>query len=326
MKNKKQSLNIYLITATCLLVGLTQTVQANILYGADRNKSGGASVLHSIDTNSGKVTAIGSVGYSVVDLAWDRTGNKLFGAVIPERDRPASTFTGLITIDTTTGIGTPIGETRDNAGNITKVLQIDIDSKGNMYGTPNQLSFPYDTGLLSLDSTTGSINSITEFLVYNPRRDREVALNIGKDGFSFDSSDLLWRDRDSGGSGDHTIEAVSTDLATSITSPEITYVENNLTGGVELEGDVGNHGTFDLSTDLYWAVLDNKITMHDMATGELKGTLDLVNAPPISGLDQYKGIRALALAFASPIPVPAAIWLFGSGLIGLISFSKRQQA
>ena len=27
----------------------------------------------------------------------------------------------------------------------------------------------------------------------------------------------------------------------------------------------------------------------------------------------------------SPIPVPAAIWLFGSGLIGLIGFSRRQQ-
>ncbi|MCP4331014.1 MAG: PEP-CTERM sorting domain-containing protein [Gammaproteobacteria bacterium] len=27
----------------------------------------------------------------------------------------------------------------------------------------------------------------------------------------------------------------------------------------------------------------------------------------------------------SPIPVPAAIWLFGTGLIGLIGFSKRRK-
>ena len=28
----------------------------------------------------------------------------------------------------------------------------------------------------------------------------------------------------------------------------------------------------------------------------------------------------------SPVPIPAAIWLFGTGIIGLIGFSKRRKA
>ena len=35
--------------------------------------------------------------------------------------------------------------------------------------------------------------------------------------------------------------------------------------------------------------------------------------------------EAIVEAHVSPVPVPAAIWLFGSGLIGLIGFSKRQK-
>ncbi len=35
--------------------------------------------------------------------------------------------------------------------------------------------------------------------------------------------------------------------------------------------------------------------------------------------------EAIVEAHVSPVPVPAAIWLFGSGLIGLIGFSKRRK-
>jgi len=32
------------------------------------------------------------------------------------------------------------------------------------------------------------------------------------------------------------------------------------------------------------------------------------------------------LAVASPVPVPAAVWLFGSGLIGLVGFARRKKS
>ena len=39
------------------------------------------------------------------------------------------------------------------------------------------------------------------------------------------------------------------------------------------------------------------------------------------------GIGAIsAAAFASPVPIPAAVWLFGSGLLGLIGVARRKKA
>jgi len=32
-----------------------------------------------------------------------------------------------------------------------------------------------------------------------------------------------------------------------------------------------------------------------------------------------------ALAPMSPVPVPAAVWLFGSGLLGLAGFARRRK-
>lgn len=41
----------------------------------------------------------------------------------------------------------------------------------------------------------------------------------------------------------------------------------------------------------------------------------LASAGSVAGIDNY---------MASPIPVPAAVWLFGSGLLGLIGFARRR--
>jgi hypothetical protein len=38
------------------------------------------------------------------------------------------------------------------------------------------------------------------------------------------------------------------------------------------------------------------------------------------------GTATYTLASASPVPVPAAIWLFGSGLLGLVGVSRRKRA
>ena len=39
-----------------------------------------------------------------------------------------------------------------------------------------------------------------------------------------------------------------------------------------------------------------------------------------------QGIALFGGAALSPVPVPAAIWLFGSGLIGLIGLARRKKA
>lgn len=43
----------------------------------------------------------------------------------------------------------------------------------------------------------------------------------------------------------------------------------------------------------------------------------------IGGLDQLKQTQISGL---TAIPVPAALWLFGSGLLGLIGVARRKKA
>jgi hypothetical protein len=38
----------------------------------------------------------------------------------------------------------------------------------------------------------------------------------------------------------------------------------------------------------------------------------------VAGIDNYN-------ASVSPVPVPAAVWLLGTALIGLVGFSKRRK-
>ena len=45
------------------------------------------------------------------------------------------------------------------------------------------------------------------------------------------------------------------------------------------------------------------------------------------GDDEINGVLGLQSDFTSqnPVPVPAAVWLFGSALIGFIGFSRRRK-
>ena len=56
--------------------------------------------------------------------------------------------------------------------------------------------------------------------------------------------------------------------------------------------------------------------------------LQLYRINPRSGSTSLIGVGGgdvRGLAFASPIPVPAAVWLFGSGLLGLIGIARRKK-
>lgn len=48
-----------------------------------------------------------------------------------------------------------------------------------------------------------------------------------------------------------------------------------------------------------------------------------LNGNPISG--EFSSVDGLALYDPSVVPVPAAVWLFGSGLIGLIGLARRKK-
>jgi hypothetical protein len=46
----------------------------------------------------------------------------------------------------------------------------------------------------------------------------------------------------------------------------------------------------------------------------------------VAGLDSYNGDQAINLSLYYEVPVPTAVWLFGSGLLGLISMARRKKA
>jgi hypothetical protein len=50
---------------------------------------------------------------------------------------------------------------------------------------------------------------------------------------------------------------------------------------------------------------------------------DVGSTPPIAGAD-IDAIGAITTVPVDPIPVPAALWLFGSGLLGLIGIARRK--
>lgn len=47
-------------------------------------------------------------------------------------------------------------------------------------------------------------------------------------------------------------------------------------------------------------------------------------AAHIAGFDETNGVTSAQFAGSTPVPVPAAIWLFGSGLLGLIGVVRRR--
>jgi hypothetical protein len=49
-------------------------------------------------------------------------------------------------------------------------------------------------------------------------------------------------------------------------------------------------------------------------------------AAHIAGFDTTEGVTSAQFAGSSPVPVPAAVWLFGSGLLGLVGIARRKKA
>jgi len=78
----------------------------------------------------------------------------------------------------------------------------------------------------------------------------------------------------------------------------------------------GNYGTVDAAT-IYSLSTTRSINQYDAVTGAFLGEM---------GLSQNQSIDG-GLAYApSPVPLPLSIWLFGSGLLGLIGVAKKKAA
>jgi len=321
--------SIYKIVSIFCFSLLLNSANASIAYTIDGyNDLTGVQTLYSINTATGSVTAIGNTGYRISDIAWDRTKGKLYGAV--KSRRFGDGYDGLVTINTSTGAVTEIGSWKDSSGNLSNhlVTQIDIDSTGKMYGSNK------GGKLIEINSSTSVVSSAYHTVTATDGTTANVGL--GRWGLSFDNSDMLWRNIG------QTNQYVTSDIASNITTAISAIPNSNgfgytFSGGVDLEKIIlelefnglpfqfeveGRHGSFDLSTGLFWVLNGETIFKYDMATGSIVDFLALTNVSVVENpFSVNQGIRGLAFA---PVPVPATIWLFGSAIFGLARYSRNR--
>jgi len=169
---------------------------------------------------------------------------------------------------------------------VSDLFGLAFDSTNNvLYGAQYQ-GGSTGTGLYSLNTTTGNATNISTIL---PR-------NI--DGLAYDSNrDVLVGMNASFG------DLYSIDRSTGASTLLIDYLF------------VSNSGlAYDPDKDLFWNVdYNGNLFSYDPNNSYSRATA-------------LTGLGALdALAYVSSIPVPAAAWLFGSGLLGLVGMARRKK-
>ena len=166
-----------LIALGSLLAFSTNAVAGAILYGTT-GRGGDISTLVTIDTGTGTVTTIGSVGFAVNGLTFDASTGTLYGS--------ARDDVGLLTIDTTTGAGALVAGGFGSAasGCSTRNVLLTSNSGGDLYGWCD----PGSDDLMSIDKVTGIATLVGD-----------AGIGTARHGLAFDENDDLYM-HNSGGS------------------------------------------------------------------------------------------------------------------------------
>ena len=181
------------LAAAILVVAVQSTSAAKggpILYGTtgrcNNDFPGGpcteTSTLVQLDPDTGAlIKVIGPVGYTVNGLAWYPKSQQLYASTAIGD----VAFHGLITINLTTGAGTPVNPAALNfglAGDASPIHSITIHSNGRMVGWYDEFSVGEVTDtFVTFNKTTGIA---TEF--------PNTGIDTSANGLSFDADGLLW--------------------------------------------------------------------------------------------------------------------------------------
>jgi hypothetical protein len=93
--------------------------------------------------------------------------------------------------------------------------------------------------------------------------------------------------------------------------------------GFQLSGN-GNSRTELLSFSIT-GVADDTVNSYAMGSTLNPAAVEFF-ATHIAGFDLINGATSAQFAGSTVVPVPAAVWLFGSGLLGLVGFARRKRS
>jgi LPXTG-site transpeptidase (sortase) family protein len=241
-----------------------------IIYGTVNDFTFHTSTLVTIDPDTGALlSTIGPVGYFLNGLDYDPVSGLMYGST--STNSPVFP-NGLITINMTTGVGTPVG----SGFGFGSVTNIRANPAGQLFGWWD----PGQDDLVSINTSTGVATRVGE-----------SGLNTGIYGMSFDAAGVLYFIN-----YDSTINTINT------TTGAATYTGINVAGS-----SYAHHGDFRPSNGLFYGLDTNgagakNLRGINVSTGAVVYTIPTVNnlhtltfvdssalAPVLSGLSPKLG-------------------------------------
>gem|GEM_PF-1592814 len=144
---------------------------------------------------------------------------------------------------------------------------------------------------------------------------------VAKDGYSFSGVDIL-----EGGTynttGNGTVDVTSSIRV--MDSNNILIQETNFLDITDLTAAGAHSWQGALSYDLTTSMWDNTSSIQLTLNTLLYATSP--DAGSTATINQTLTGSSMGMSISTVVPVPAAAWLFGSGLIGLIGFARRKKA
>ena len=222
----------------------------------------------------------------------------------------------LVTVDSNSGTSNVVG----NLGISNGGGGLDFDSTGNLIAVlSNSLySINLSTGAASLLGATGVMDSLESFTILDGKGYSQGTTT----GTLYEVNLSTGATAAIGGSIAGIVSSLTND-GTNLFGARVSakdLVQINATTGL-IDSTIGAHGV-DTVTSLaygegqFWTIPALSQNLYSLDSINAAATLEL------SGLS----VSHITSLTAAPVPIPAAVWLFGSGLLGLIGIAKRKKA